>query len=674
MRKQTKKILSWVLSAAMTLSLASGITLVTEKAATAAETGLSATVTVASGAAATLVDGTDIVSGGWASEDQSAFTAFVSHADAVALAQNDSLIMKATGADVTLQYQNDWSTVELKDGEAAALNMDKLAAIAAGDWEGLAITIPVGATVSISITVPEIYLSSTVTVASGAVATLVDGVDIVSGGWASEDQSAFTAFVSHADVISLASNGALSVKATGANVTLQYQNDWSTVELEDGVSTGLNTDKLAAIAAGDWEGLAITIPVGSTVKIEFSNIPVAVEEDPIDPVTPPEFPDYLDEEIWGTKGIHAYIMYQTTSWDYRNGYNAGKKNADKDSYAYIQAAGAEVNAEDVIVEDVLLDHNGEYTVSLEGVDLSGASAFKMLGLATDLDKYTYEGVKVDNATVSIDEEIVSGSDPVTLTAKEDNDYYTYMALNAYGAADEYYPMSAEDTDLPTDSIEITFTISGLDKALEDIENGSYIDPETGEPIGGGTVSTGSAVKDPTPTPPSNNNNNNNNNSSSNNNNTVKPTAKPAAKATVVGPKVGKTFTKGNFKYKVTKAATTKSSGKVTVTGLSKKGKKAKKLSVAATVKNTGSYKVTAIAKKSFKGAKATQITLNKNIKKIPANAFANCKKLKKLTLKAKLTSVAKKSFKGCKKKITVKGTSKKANVKKLKKSGYKKFK
>jgi len=166
------------------------------------------------------------------------------------------------------------------------------------------------------------------------------------------------------------------------------------------------------------------------------------------------------------------------------------------------------------------------------------------------------------------------------------------------------------------------------------------------------------------------------------------TATPAAKTTtpaavtsapsIVGPKVNATFTSGNYKYKVTKAATTAAKGTVKVVGLTKKGAKAKKLNVPATIKKqTAGYKVTAIGAKAFKGSKATAITLNKNIKTIPSAAFANCKKLKTLTVKAKLKKVAKKSFKGCKKKIKVKGASakvRKANVKLLKKSGYKKFK
>lgn len=69
--------------------------------------------------------------------------------------------------------------------------------------------------------------------------------------------------------------------------------------------------------------------------------------------------------------------------------------------------------------------------------------------------------------------------------------------------------------------------------------------------------------------------------------------------------------------------------------------------------------------------------MNKNIKTIPSKAFVNCKKLKTLTVNAKLKKVAKGAFKGCKKKNKVKGASakvRKANVKLLKKSGYKKFK
>lgn len=173
---------------------------------------------------------------------------------------------------------------------------------------------------------------------------------------------------------------------------------------------------------------------------------------------------------------------------------------------------------------------------------------------------------------------------------------------------------------------------------------------------------------------------------------------------VIGIAKGKTFTVGNFQYKVTVAATIigtkKAAGKVTVVGLTKTGKKKSSISVKNTVsKSSASYSVTAIASKAFKKAtKLKKATLGTNVKAIPTSAFEGCKKLttvsakgvtkigkksfknckalKKLTLKKKV-SVKKGAFKGCKKTIKVTGASKKvnkANVKKLKKSGYKKFK
>lgn len=196
--------------------------------------------------------------------------------------------------------------------------------------------------------------------------------------------------------------------------------------------------------------------------------------------------------------------------------------------------------------------------------------------------------------------------------------------------------------------------------------------------------------------------------------TVTPPKKddPAVKDTVktLGTAKGKKFTAGSFTYKVTKAATIttvskkKTTGSVAVVGLSKAGKKAKSINVKNTVsvKSTGAkYNVTSVGSKAFqKAKKLTKATLGSKIKSIPtsafnadkklttvkatgvtkigASAFKGCVKLNKLTLgKKKLSSVKKGAFKGCKKTIKVSGGSKKvkkANVKKLKKSGYKKFK
>ncbi|MBR1743445.1 MAG: leucine-rich repeat protein [Lachnospiraceae bacterium] len=140
---------------------------------------------------------------------------------------------------------------------------------------------------------------------------------------------------------------------------------------------------------------------------------------------------------------------------------------------------------------------------------------------------------------------------------------------------------------------------------------------------------------------------------------------------------GKTFTKGNFKYKVIKSASRDKkpkAGKVKVIGLSKKGKCALKLKLLTEIiyKNQ-TFKITKLGKGVFKGAKASVISLPKAVKEIPTAAFVNCKKLKILKI-GKLKRVAKGAFKGCKKVITVKGSGKKSNLKKLKQSGYRRFK
>ena len=362
-------------------------------------------------------------------------------------------------------------------------------------------------------------------------------------------------------------------------------------------------------------------------------------------VTAAEVPDYLDGILWGTPGIHAYISYQTATWDYRNAYLPQRTLSNNaHSWEYIQAAGNEVTSS-TKVTDVHITADGEYTIAIDGIDLSGANSFKMLSVATDIEKSLYSDITVTDTVIKIDGEAVKDA-PVNLIAKSDDKYYNFMLVNVYGK--DEYPLADlnenEKLKMPAKSMEITFKINGLSKALADIESGEYINQETGKKI------SDTSTDEPEDT----------------DNKTEE----------VTRLKKGATFTSGNYKYKVTKAATASTDGTVALTGLSKKGLKAKKLTVGLTATGTDDeyYSITSIGKKAFSGASATSITLNKKIKEIPSQAFAKCKKLTSLTLKAKLSKAAKDSFKGCTKSITVKGTSKKANKNLLNKTSYKNFK
>ena len=136
------------------------------------------------------------------------------------------------------------------------------------------------------------------------------------------------------------------------------------------------------------------------------------------------------------------------------------------------------------------------------------------------------------------------------------------------------------------------------------------------------------------------------------------------------------FVAGDFEYEVTKVAEGSKKGQVKVVGLLESGESKKTISVPNEVTGTDAlkYQVTGIGERAFAGEKVQEVVLGKYVTRIESRAFAKCKKLKVLTCKAKLQTVQKNAFKKCTNKIRVSGKAKKANIKLLKKSGYKKYK
>lgn len=164
---------------------------------------------------------------------------------------------------------------------------------------------------------------------------------------------------------------------------------------------------------------------------------------------------------------------------------------------------------------------------------------------------------------------------------------------------------------------------------------------------------------------------------------VTPTIKPSTAPT----DAPKTSTASALK-KGTVVNTT--AGKFEVTDVTKKTvafaapvkKTVKKVVIPATIKvNNGgkvtTYKVTEIKAKALSGCKKlTAVTIGKNVKTIGKYAFANAKKLKKITIKStNLKKVGKNAIKGIQKKAVISCGKKKVKAyKKLFKAntGYKK--
>ena len=108
---------------------------------------------------------------------------------------------------------------------------------------------------------------------------------------------------------------------------------------------------------------------------------------------------------------------------------------------------------------------------------------------------------------------------------------------------------------------------------------------------------------------------------------------------------------GVFTYKVT------GKGTVEVKSITAKGKAKKSVKIFDKIKASGkTWKVTSVAANALKGNKKMEsLTIGKNVRKIGKNAFANCRKLKKVTIKSKkINTIGKNAFKNINKKATVK--------------------
>lgn len=394
---------------------------------------------------------------------------------------------------------------------------------------------------------------------------------------------------------------------------------------------------------GTWTAVEdVFVDSGDTIEFIFD---VTADAPTPPPATPTPVATPTPTAPPAAKSYDAYLGFQTDNWVFRNMWHDKLGLDNKEGIKYNeqvtisgQENGKEVyKAHKATIKNAEMTANGTYTVSISDVDISAiaddagkkSTMFNMLFVSTKIPQ-TMTGVTAEDTILKIDGvEVAKG---FAMPPKPDEDeYYQFMVADSYidndGIVGVKYSKDDEKAKttalkvIPKKSIEITFTLKGANFA------GDY-------------------------------------------------TAK------TLGTEKNKTFTSGNFKYKVTTAATIvdatkkKTQGKVTLVGLTSKGKKAKKLNVKNTVsvKSTGAtYKVTKLGAGAFKNAKAKSVTLGSAIKSIPKTAFKGCKQLSALKLNAKV-SVAKGAFKGCKKKIKVSGKSKKANLKKLKKSGYKKFK
>lgn len=183
------------------------------------------------------------------------------------------------------------------------------------------------------------------------------------------------------------------------------------------------------------------------------------------------------------------------------------------------------------------------------------------------------------------------------------------------------------------------------KAKSDAENILASETATAKQLKDAADALEAAMKALEVKKPDNNNNGNNNNGNNGNNNSQTP---------AIGSVIADAS--GIFNYKVTGNDT------VAVKNMTAKGKAKSSVKIVKTIKANGkTYKVTAIAANALKGnRKVTSVSIGSNVEKIGNKAFANCTKLKTVTVSGnKLKTIGQSAFSGDKNLKTV-------NLKKVK--------
>lgn len=166
---------------------------------------------------------------------------------------------------------------------------------------------------------------------------------------------------------------------------------------------------------------------------------------------------------------HAYFNFQQTdSWVFRNSWYDPELGVDGKfvgDASYDQMLTSKDVTDPVpvggTVTDVEIKGNGTYTVGVTGLDASkldeDASKTSLLFVSTDIPSSAKDTITISDVKVSVDGmEKWSGTPFVNLDAEEWG-LYQFDVVNTY--QNEGYESPTIQT--PTDSIDITFTVSGF---------------------------------------------------------------------------------------------------------------------------------------------------------------------------------------------------------------------
>lgn len=255
------------------------------------------------------------------------------------------------------------------------------------------------------------------------------------------------------DPTTLAANSTFDIKVYIDDV--EVTPDFTLGDMFWAEGTGNATVRLAG-GYNEWGTQYITKPTNFS-KITYEITPQIYIAEPVVEEQPEFDPD-------GT--YYAYIGFQTPKYSFRNAWDDKDYGKDSDVFNQITAWDEENNAysKGGTFTDVEISANGTYTVKVEGwddwaADFADQDTFNLLFVSSTLPKN--DACKVTNIVLKMDGKEIATIDEAFLDP-DGTEYQKILLANTYNTELEALPYYA----VPTESIEISFTVSGFNKELE----------------------------------------------------------------------------------------------------------------------------------------------------------------------------------------------------------------
>ncbi|MCD8188233.1 MAG: glycoside hydrolase family 5 protein [Ruminococcus sp.] len=157
--------------------------------------------------------------------------------------------------------------------------------------------------------------------------------------------------------------------------------------------------------------------------------------------------------------VHAYVGIQTQAYTFRNSYTDGTYGADSEWFNTLIKWGEDDEIIDTgaVFEDATITGDGTYTVGVSGYDFSQDSeGLNMLFISTDFPYYSTMGIK--DVVLYCDDTEYAVKNPIVSTDDAGNLYIEIVNIYNTDTSEMEYEM-------PTDSFEVSFTITGTDMVV-----------------------------------------------------------------------------------------------------------------------------------------------------------------------------------------------------------------